>query len=131
MSNATFTEHWRVADTTFTFRVCVQKGHVTALNISNHPIRELALFSQLPELGDLYLRNCGLSDMSGLKSNRIDRLDISNNQITSLQTLSGVPNVRWLFASNNKLISTRGIEQFRQLIDKDLSANPIDTTQRN
>ncbi|MCF0075015.1 hypothetical protein LZD49_31310 [Dyadobacter sp. CY261] len=127
LSNATFTEHWHVADTTSTFRICVQKGHVTALNISNHPIRELDLFSQLPELGDLYLRNCGLSDMSGLKSTKIDRLDISDNQITTLETLSGVPNVRWLFASNNKLTSTEGIERFKQLIDKDLSENPLDT----
>nr|WP_295926626.1 hypothetical protein [uncultured Dyadobacter sp.] len=131
LSNATFTEHWHVADTTATFRICVQKGHVTALNVSNHPVPELALFSQLPELGDLYLRNCGLSDMSGLKSVSIDRLDISDNQITHLQTLSGVPNVRWLFASNNKLTSTAGVEQFKQLIDKDFSNNPLDTTQVN
>jgi len=131
LSNATFTEHWHVADTTSTFRICVQKGHVTALNISNHPVRELDLFSQLPELGDLYLRNCGLSDMSGLKSTRIDRLDISDNQITNLETLSGVSNVRWLFAANNKLTSTRGIEQFKQLISKDLSKNPLDTVQLN
>ncbi|MHA4741760.1 leucine-rich repeat domain-containing protein [Dyadobacter sp. MSC1_007] len=131
LSNATFTEHWHVADTTSTFRICVQKGHVTALNISNHPIRELDLFSQLPQLGDLYLRNCGLSDMSELKSTRIDRLDISDNQITNLETLSGVPNLRWLFASNNKLTSTWGLEHFKQLISKDLSKNPIDTIQVN
>jgi hypothetical protein len=127
LSDATFTEHWHVADTTSTFRICVQKGHVTALNIADHPVRDLNLFSQLPELGDLYLRNCGLSDMSGLKSTKIDRLDISDNQITNLETLSGVPNVRWLFASNNALTSTKGIEQFKQLIDKDLSKNPLDT----
>jgi hypothetical protein len=131
LSSANFTEHWHVADTTSTFRICVQKGHVTALNISNHPIRELDSFSQLPQLGDLYLRNCGLADMSGLKSTKIDRLDISGNQITSLETLSGVPNVRWLFASNNKLTSTGGLEHFKQLIDKDLSGNPIDTTEVN
>lgn len=125
MSKATFTEHWHIADSTSAFRICVQKGHVTALNISNHPVQKLDLFSQLPELGDLYLRNCGLSDMSGLKSTRIDRLDVSGNQITNLQTLSGVPNVRWLFASDNQLTSTEGVEQFKQLIDKDFSKNPL------
>jgi hypothetical protein len=123
--DAVFTEHWHLADTTRSFRICVQKGHVTALNVSNHPIRNLAFFSQLPGLQDLLLKNCELSDMSGLKATKLDRLDVSDNQIADLKTLGGCPNVRWLFASNNQLKSTDGLEQFSQLISKDFTGNPL------
>ncbi|GAB3905655.1 hypothetical protein GCM10028803_36830 [Larkinella knui] len=123
--DAVFTEHWHLADSTSSFRICVQKGHVTALNLSNHPIRNLTFFSQLPNLSDLLLKNCGLSDLSDLKSAKLDRLDVSDNQIADLRTLRGCPNVRWLFASNNHLKSTEGLEQFSQLISKDLTGNPL------
>lgn len=135
LSNAVFTEHWHLsestaaestaADSTSGFRICVQKGHVTALNLSNHPVQNLSLFSRLPSLGDLYLKNCGLSDLSGLQSDELDRLDVSDNQIIDLKTLSGCPNLRWLFAANNRLKSTVGLVQFRQLISTDSTGNPV------
>ncbi|RRB07263.1 leucine-rich repeat domain-containing protein [Larkinella rosea] len=125
LQDAVFTEHWHLADTTKSFRICVQKGHVTALNVSNHTIHDLSFFSHLPNLGDLILKNCNLSDLSGLKSTKLDRLDISDNQVADLKTLQGCPNVRWLFASNNKLTSTEGLAQFSQLVSKDLSGNPL------
>ena len=126
LQNVIFTEHWHLADsTTNGFRICVQKGHVTALNVSNHPIHHLALFSQLPALGDLYVKNCGLSDMSGLQSTKLDRLDVSDNQITDLKTLRGCPNLRWLMAKNNRLKSTDGVVRFRQLVSSDFSGNPL------
>ncbi|MVM33087.1 hypothetical protein GO755_23805 [Spirosoma sp. HMF4905] len=131
LQNAVFTEHWHVGEAakstnpTNSFQICVQKGHVTALNLSNHPIRNLAPFSQLPQLGDLYLRNCGLSDMSDLQSTKLGRLDVSDNQITDLKTLRGCPNVQWLFAMNNRLKSTDGLNQFRDIVSTDFRGNSI------
>jgi Leucine-rich repeat (LRR) protein len=131
LQNAVFTEHWHVGeatkatDTLNGFQICVQKGHVTALNLSNHPVRRLTPFSQLPQLGDLYLRNCGLSDMSGLQSIKLGRLDISDNQITDLKTLRGCPNIQWLFAMNNQLKTTDGLAQFKGIVSSDFRGNPM------
>jgi Leucine-rich repeat (LRR) protein len=125
MQDANFTEHWNIMNTGLTFRVCVQKGHVTALNLSDHPVRDLRPLSQLPQLSDLYLRNCQLSDMSSLHSTRLERLDISDNQLTDLQTLRGCPNIQWLFAANNQLRSTDGLKQFKEVVASDFTGNPL------
>jgi hypothetical protein len=125
MDEAVFSEHWHLPEKTKSFRICVQKGHVTGLNLSNHPISDLTLFSKLPHLDHLFLKNCGLSDLSGLRINKLDRLDVSDNQITDLKTLSGCPNIRWLFLANNQLTSFDGIGELKLLISKDLTGNPI------
>ena len=129
LADAVFTEHWTMAKTkdsvTNGFQICVQKGHVTALNLSNHSVPHLALFSQLPQLGDLYLRNCRLTDMSALKSIKIERLDVSDNQITDLKTLRGCPNIGWLFMANNRLTSRDGLEQFKPAVSTDFNGNPM------
>jgi hypothetical protein len=128
LQDAVFSMHWTIAKDTNAikgFEVCVQKGHITALNLSDHPVQNLALLSKLPDLGDLYLRNCGLSDMSALQSTKLDRLDVSNNQITDLKTLRGCPNVRWLFAQNNQLTSKEDLSQFKGIVSTDFRGNPI------
>lgn len=125
LQNAVFTEHWHMRDSTSGFRICVQKGHVTALNLSNHPVSNLSLLSRLPDLGDLYLKNCGLSDMSKLRLPELDRLDVSDNLIVDLKTLRGCPHVRWLSATNNRLQSTGGLSEFSQLVSTDFSGNPM------
>jgi hypothetical protein len=125
LQDATFTEHWHLAEPAPGFRVCVQKGHITALRFSGKKITELGPFSQLPELGDLYLEDCGLTDMSALHAEKLDRLELANNQIADLRTLAGCPNVRWLGLRNNRLQSDAGIELFTGLVSKDLSGNPF------
>ena len=125
LQDATFSEHWHMMENAEGFRTCVQKGHVTALRFSGKKIPDLTLFSKFPQLGDLYLVDCGLTDMSDLQAPRIQRLDVSNNRITDLKTLSGCPNVGWLFVQNNQLQSDDGIELFTKLVSKDLSGNPI------
>ncbi|GAB3951270.1 hypothetical protein GCM10028805_31050 [Spirosoma harenae] len=129
MTDAVFTEHWNMAKAkdslTNGFQICVQKGHITGLMLSNHPVHQLALFSQLPQLDHLYLKNCGLSDMSELKSTEIERLDVSDNQITNLKTLLGCPNLGWLFIANNRLTSRDGLEQFKKVVSTDFSGNPM------
>jgi hypothetical protein len=125
LTDATFSEHWHLAETAPGFRICVQKGHVKGLHFSDKNIADLAPFSQLPKLGDLYLNHCGLSDLSALRSEKIDRLDLSDNNISDLKTLSGCPNVRWLTLKNNQLHTTEGIELFPQLVSQDLRGNPV------
>ena len=127
LQNAVFTEHWHVAETPVggSFRICVQKGHVTALNFSGHPVGDLQPFSRLPSLSDLYLRRCGLSDLSDLRSTLLERLEVSDNQITDLKTLGGCPNLRWLVATNNRLQSADGLDQFRQMVSYDFVGNPL------
>lgn len=125
LQDVVFTEHWNLATARKGFGICVQKGHITGLNISNHPIQDLDVFSRFPALSDLYLVNCHVADLSTLKHTRLDRLDISNNQVRDLKTLRGCPNLRWLTAKNNQLRSTDGISQFRQLVSSDFSENPI------
>jgi len=124
LQDATFSEHWHMMENAAGFRTCVQKGHVTALRFSGKKIPDLALFSRFPKLGDLYLVDCGLADMSDLQGAQVERLDVSNNRITDLKTLSGCPNVRWLFVQNNQLHSDAGIEFFTKLVSQDLSGNP-------
>lgn len=125
LEDATFTEFWRLSEPAPGFRICVQKGHVTALHFSGKKIPDLAPFSRFPQLGALYLNNCGLSDMSALRAERLDRLELADNQITDIKTLRGVPQVGWLDLRNNQLQSEEGIEMFSKLVSKDLSGNPF------
>ncbi|MEO7177116.1 MAG: hypothetical protein ABIS69_05045 [Sediminibacterium sp.] len=125
LQDATFSEHWHMKENAEGFRTCVQKGHVKALRFSGKKIPDLSLFSRFPQLGDLYLVDCGLTDMSDLQAPQIKRLDVSNNRITDLKTLRGCPNVAWLFVQNNHLQSDAGIELFTKLVSQDLSGNPF------
>ncbi len=136
LTDAVFTEYWNLIKatepessrivSTKSFRICVQRGHVIGLNLDNHPVRQLALFSRLSHLTYLSLKNSGLSDLSGLTSATIDRLDVSDNQLTDLKTLRGCPNIQWLFARNNQLTATDtlALSQFRQLVSTDFTGNP-------
>ncbi len=125
LADATFSEHWHVAEQAPGFRVCVQKGHITALHFSGKRIPDLRPFSRLPQLGDLYLRNCGLENMNGLRSEKLDRLDLADNQIQDIKTLAGCPNLRWLVLRNNQLASDEGLALFTKLVSQDLSGNPF------
>lgn len=125
MQDATFSKYWHLQEEAPGFRVCVQKGYVTGLHFTGKPVPDLAPFSRLPQLSYLYLDNCGLTDMSALHSEKIDRLELPNNQISDITTLSGCPNVGWLTLRNNQLASEAGIEKFTKLVSKDLSGNPF------
>lgn len=124
LADATFSEHWHLAEPAPGFRVCIQKGHVTALHFSGKKIPDMALFSKLPQLEALYLNNCGLTDMSTLRSDKIVRLELADNQISDLKTIAGCPNLGWLTLRNNQLRSSEGIELFSKLVSQDLSGNP-------
>ncbi len=124
LADATFSEHWHLAEKAPGFRVCVQKGYITGLHFAGKKIANLGLFSQVPRLSVLYLNNCGLTDMSALRSEKIERLELADNQISDLKTLAGCPNIGWLTLRNNPLQSTDGIELFPKLVSHDLSLNP-------
>ncbi|MCA0233410.1 MAG: hypothetical protein LCH91_23290 [Bacteroidetes bacterium] len=116
LNDAVFTEHWHLSDSSNSFRICVQKGHVTGLNLSGFPIKDLQPLSRLPHLTDLYLRHCQLNDLSQLRSERLDRLDISDNQCKDLETLKNCPNLRWLTINNNPLVSKEHVHLFPKMV---------------
>jgi len=64
----------------------------------------------------LYLRHCQLSDLSQLRSEGLDRLDVSDNQCTDLATLKNCPNLRWLTINNNPLISKEHAHLFPNMV---------------
>lgn len=125
MQDATFSEHWHMVEDAAGYRICVQKGHVTALRFSDKKIPDLEPFSRLPKLGDLYLVRCGLADMSALRADGLDRLDLSGNRISDLKTLGGCPNVRWLDLKGNQITSDEDLSLFPKLVSRDLSGNPF------
>ncbi|GAB3690931.1 hypothetical protein GCM10027592_08580 [Spirosoma flavus] len=125
LTDATFTEHWNLDVPDRGFRACLQKGHVTGLNLSGHPLSDVSPLSQLPNLSDLYLKDCDLRNVSGLKNTKIDRLDLSGNKLTDVQSLTGCPNVRWLLLANNQITTLDGLEKFPQIVVKDLTGNPV------
>ncbi|GAB3985653.1 hypothetical protein GCM10028807_01370 [Spirosoma daeguense] len=125
LNDATFTEHWNLDKPDRGFLICVQRGHVTGLSLSDHPLNDVSALSQLPNLGDLYLKHCGLHNVSKLRGAKIDRLDLSNNQLTDLRSLSGCPNVRWLLLANNQITSLDGLDAFPNIVVKDFSGNPV------
>jgi Leucine-rich repeat (LRR) protein len=126
LADATFSEHWRLKDPAAGFRVCVQKGHVTALNFSGKKIPDPGLFNQLPALEVLYLNNCGLSDMRALKIPELERLELADNQIADLHSLAGCPKLGWLDLHNNQLHSKSGIELFPKLVSSNFTGNPLE-----
>lgn len=125
LEHATFTEHWGLSGAPAGFSVCVQQKHITALNFSGRNITDLSLFSHLPYLGDLYLNNCGLSNLSDLKLEKLDRLEVADNRIADIKTLLGCPNIRFLGLKNNAIASLDDFELFPKLVSKDLSGNPV------
>ena len=125
LADGVFSEHWHVQEPPAGFRVCVQKGHVTALNFSGKKLSDLAPFSQFPQLGDLYLNGCGLSNMSDLRSEKLERLELADNQIREINSLAGCPNLRWLVLRNNQLASDEGQEIFTKMVSLDLGGNPF------
>ncbi|KAL5709934.1 hypothetical protein ACHQM5_020557 [Ranunculus cassubicifolius] len=58
-----------------------------------------------------------VSCLSGFKN--LERLDLSFNNLTSLQGLSGCVNLKWLSVSQNKLQNLQGIENLTKLTVKD------------
>lgn len=116
------TEYWKLRD--FPMAICIQKGHVMGVGVTDKAITDVSVLSALPELNGLYLRGTHLKDLSDLKSPKLDRLELQQNEFTDLTSFSGLPNVEWLFVDNNQLKTLDGIEQMPKLKEKSFSGNP-------
>ncbi|RYU97632.1 leucine-rich repeat domain-containing protein [Emticicia agri] len=116
------TEYWKLRD--FPMAVCLQKGHVLGVGVTDKTITDISVLSVLPELSGLYLRGTHLKDLSDLQSPKLYRLELQNNEFTDLTSFSGIPNVEWLLMEGNQLKTLTGIEQMPKLKEKNFSGNP-------
>src|SRR6218665_1246660 len=116
------TEYWKLQESPMA--ICIQKGHIIGVGVTDKPITDVSVLSPLPELNGLYLRGAHLKDLSDLKSPKLYRLELQNNEFTDLTSFSGIPNVEWLFVDNNHLKTLEGIEQMPKLKEKSFSGNP-------
>lgn len=116
------TEYWKLRE--FPMAICIQKGHVIGVSVTDKTITDVSVLSALPELSGLYLKGTHLKDLSDLKSPKLGRLELQQNEFTDLTSFSGVPNLEWLFIDNNHLKTLDGIEQMPKLKQKSFSENP-------
>ncbi|MBA4850818.1 hypothetical protein [Emticicia sp. BO119] len=128
-SEIRLTEYWKLQN--FPLAVCIQKGHVIGVGLTDKPITDISILSSLSELNRLYLKGAHLKDLSDLQLPKLYRLELQNNEFSDLTSFSGIPNVEWLFVQNNKLRTLKGIEQMPKLKEKIFSGNPgLDKNQR-
>ncbi len=116
------TEYWKLQD--FPMAICIRKGHIIGVNVTDKMITDISVLSALPELSGLYLRGTHLKDLSDLQSPKLQRLELQNNKFTDLTSFLGIPNVEWLFVDNNQLKTLDGIEQMPKLKEKSFGGNP-------
>jgi len=116
------TEYWKLRE--FPMAICIQKGHVIGVSVTDKTITDVSVLSALPELSGLYLKGTHLKDLSDLKSPKLGRLELQQNEFTDLTSFSGVPNLEWLFIDSNHLKTLDGIEQMPKLKQKSFSENP-------
>ena len=104
---------------------------LTKLDISyNGGIRNLEALATIPTLKELYLNNNALNNDAGslpqlaVLSN-LEKLDISYNAITSLESISSCIRLNWLCADGNQLTDLAGISPLSLLSHLSLDYNKL------
>lgn len=62
-----------------------------------------------------------------LSLSRLNTLDISRNQIATLKPLASLTHLKCLYASFNLISNTEGVDLLLNLVELDVSSNPIET----
>ena len=91
-------------------------------------IEDYSCLGSLPALTDLTLTSCGLSDtdLASLSScSRLTGLNISRNQITTLEPLKEMIYLEFLSAADNDIISVSALNELLLLTQLDLSGNGL------
>lgn len=96
------------------------------LDLSNNTIRNISVFSLLPNLQELYMPYNALTDLSALTvMQNLISLDVSHNTITSISPLSNVTSLKELNAQYNQIDNIQGIGKLTSLQSLSLAHNAI------
>lgn len=100
---------------------------LTTLSISNTPVStaDLKTIADLPALTKLTLANCGLSNIENLSSAKLQYLDMNNNAIRDLSSLSFMSSLTQLNLSYNALTNLNALSALTGLEILDVSANSL------
>ncbi len=102
--------------------------HLTDLFVAGADLTPQALsaIASLPDLRELTLANCGLTDISGLASaTGLTYLDLSYNSLRDLSALTGMEQLSTLYMTNNALTDLDALRVLENLTILDLSYNSI------
>ena len=87
---------------------------------------DLSVIGALPNLENLVLTNCSLTNISGLSNaSRLETLDLSNNAIKDLSSLSFMEKLTTLNLSSNALTNLSPLSALGNLTSLDISYNSL------
>jgi Leucine-rich repeat (LRR) protein len=93
---------------------------VIALQIKNGLLPDLKNITALNKLNWLILHNCGLKSLSGLNLPLLQRLSVSNNQLSNLDGIETSPDLDWLEYANNPITDSSAA---KAVTDKNLNVH--------
>ena len=107
----------------------LSKLHTLYISDSVVSSQDQRVIAGLPSLTCLTLRNCQLSTIANLKSaTRLSYLDLGNNTIRDLSSLSAMKGLTKLYLDHNAVISLEVISHLTMLEVLDVSFNSLATT---
>lgn len=97
------------------------------LTLAENGIEEL--WEMPASLEQLSLAGNRLKELSFplLQLTKLNTLDLSRNQLSSIQPLASLTGLRCLYISSNRLTTIQGIEHLSSLVELDISNNPIES----
>ncbi len=96
-----------------------------ALNLSNTGITNLDTLKNLPKLRELNVSSNYITDLSSVALAGLEKLDISSNQIVSLEVLKKNILLKELNASGNQIVDLTPLQKLTKLEVFDISNNQI------
>ena len=96
------------------------------LNISNNTIEsgDLSALEGMNSLEELYVNNCNLNNVSGITSEKLIVLNVSNNYITDISMLS-LKNLKYGFFDDNSISDISVLKEAKEIITLSMSNNAL------
>lgn len=89
---------------------------------------DFAVIGMLPKLEELTLSGCGLSTTAGLENaTELVYLDLSNNTIRNISSLSSLRNLREVYLQNNALSDLSSLSSIKTITRLNVSGNALTT----
>lgn len=103
------------------------KADVAFVSIDYLSASDWRSICQLSNLRKLSLVGCSLSSLAGLEAlTELEVLDVSDNDLTSLSPISGLPSLAELYAAGNALTDCSDLSELTGLVYLDLSSNQLE-----